>query len=93
MKNISITSYYNGNKVYWDNRSKEWYYEDGQIADMFRKCPKCGKLPTKDGYDACLGYLPGVKNACCGHGVEEGYIQFKNDTIIRFILKGIKHKT
>lgn len=27
-------------------------------------------MPTPDGHDACLGELPGVKYACCGHGVE-----------------------
>ncbi len=29
-------------------------------------CPLCGKVRTREGYDACLGELPGVANACCG---------------------------
>jgi hypothetical protein len=33
--------------------------------------------------DKCLGTLPGVKNACCGHGVKElAYICFNNGLII-----------
>lgn len=31
-------------------------------------CQECGLQRTKEGYDGCLGKLPGVMNACCGHG-------------------------
>lgn len=31
-------------------------------------------MPTKEGYDACLGHIAGVKSACCGHGVEEPFV-------------------
>lgn len=42
-----------------------------------RSCGHCGKDPTPEGHDACFGTLPGVKNACCGHGqLEEAYVQF-----------------
>ena len=61
--------------------------DEGERIDN-EKCSKCNKQRTEEGYDACLGYLPGVKNACCGHG-EEGYIQFENGTILRFDLKGV----
>lgn len=49
-----------------------------------RACAACG-LKRKEAYgpDPCLGYLPGVRNACCGHGVREGYVQFENDITIR----------
>lgn len=30
-------------------------------------------MPTKEGYDACIGYVEGVKSACCGHGIEKSY--------------------
>ena len=46
----------------------------------YQPCPKCGQLPTDEGHDACLGELPGVKFACCGHGVAIGYIIFGNGT-------------
>ena len=47
-------------------------------------CPNCGRRPGKDGEDFCLGKLPGVKAACCGHGTGEGYILFRNGVTIRF---------
>lgn len=31
-------------------------------------------MPTKEGYDACLGFIEGAKSACCGHGVERAYV-------------------
>lgn len=41
-------------------------------------CIKCGKGPTKEGHDGCLGTLPGqIMNACCGHGTKScAYIQY-----------------
>jgi len=30
-------------------------------------------MPTPEGHDACLGKLPGVGAACCGHGVDDAY--------------------
>lgn len=56
------------------------------------KCDNCGLKVTKDlktdkgGYaDPCLGILPGVKYACCGHGDRGGgYVFFKNGVTIRF---------
>lgn len=50
-------------------------------------CPECGMTRGADGHDPCLGELPGVKFACCGHGKKgycEGYIYFENGKIIRF---------
>lgn len=42
-----------------------------------RPCGHCGKFPTPEGHDACLGILPGVMNACCGHGeLDEAYVQY-----------------
>jgi len=85
-----IETYLNGHKIIWNNIDKKWYYPDGSSTEKMKPCPKCGKLPDKNGNDACLGELPGVKYACCGHGVHDGYIQFKNGITIRFELKEIK---
>lgn len=40
-------------------------------------CDRC-KLPcTKEGYDGCLGRLPGAVQACCGHGHQNNaYVVF-----------------
>jgi len=41
-----------------------------------RECGRCGRPPTAEGHDAYLGTLPGVMNACCGHGqANEAYVQ------------------
>jgi hypothetical protein len=81
-----ITGFLNGNPIEWTVNG--WVYLDTrQLAKTPNPCPKCGELPTKKGHDHCLANLPGVKNACCGHGVEEGYIQFKNGITIRGFFK------
>ena len=81
-----ITSTQNGHKIIYNTDNNSWYYESGQLAIENIKCKKCGKLPTKDGHDDCISNLPGVKNACCGHG-KEGYIQFIDGTIIRGVFE------
>jgi len=53
-------------------------------------CARCGKLPDSNGHDACLGELPGVIAACCGHGSKKNYnsyIVFENGITIRGIFK------
>jgi len=47
-----------------------WIYSDtGKTVSTMRACAFCGKPPTKEGHDACLGTLAGVAFACCGHGL------------------------
>ncbi len=53
-----------------------WKYPDGSPADDSWPCFRCGRKATPEGYDACLGKLPGVRSACCGHGVT-GPIELK----------------
>jgi hypothetical protein len=59
----------------------KWRYcSDGVPVsdDPFRPCGHCGRPQTPEGHDGCLGTLPGVMNACCGHGVEaDAYVQYK----------------
>jgi len=63
-------------------------YSDGyeEAEGENRPCPICGSTEDIDG---CLGKLPGVRNACCGHGDRSSsYIQFENGVIIRdFIIE------
>lgn len=81
-------SYVNGNAVYLDEAEEIWRYDvDDEIVDHARPrpCPLCFELPKiVDGIvvDACLGQpLPGVSNACCGHGIEgQGYIQLNGES-------------
>ena len=81
-----ITGFYHGHAVYCTEYDKTWRYKDTEepIKEVpIRPCPKCGGLPTKDGHDPCIANLPSVKNACCGHGQENGYVSFENGQTIR----------
>lgn len=52
-----------------------WVYEDDNTpVRSDRPCARCGKPPTQDGHDACIGFIQGAKSACCGHGVAEPII-------------------
>jgi hypothetical protein len=81
---MMVTGYLRGHEIYWDEKSNAWlftddnsvaveYDKDGNRISYERYCKRCGKMPTLEGYDACIGYIKGVKAACCGHGVEDGY--------------------
>ncbi len=64
----------------------EWLYEDTMTASAGneRPCGYCGMSDTKEGHDGCLGTIPNVMNACCGHGeIGEAYIQYKGGVCIR----------
>jgi hypothetical protein len=45
-------------------------------------CSHCGAdMPT--GPDACIGMLPGVKEACCGHGkTGNAYVTLDDGTVL-----------
>ena len=67
-----IISHSRGHKIYFDG--SQWrYYDNNEPFKDERPCKRCGEFPTKDGFDHCLGRLEGVDNACCGHGVVDGY--------------------
>ncbi|MEK6881734.1 MAG: hypothetical protein AABY22_19100 [Nanoarchaeota archaeon] len=58
------------------------------ISQNERPCKLCGKFNIEEGeksYDPCLGKLPGVKFACCGHGLTNGYIVFENDIKVKLV--------
>lgn len=74
-----VERYSRGHKVLVkEDYSKEIYADTGKPFDDSRPCARCGQKPTKEGYDACLGHIENAENACCGHGVENGYIVLKN---------------
>jgi len=68
-----ITAYDRGHLIEYINGY--WRYVDDKTpAPNNRSCAKCGRMPTPEGYDSCLGYIPEALWACCGHGVERPYI-------------------
>ena len=74
----------NGNKHF-----AAWRYVDNDKPikedSEDRKCPKCNKVKTAEGHDPCIANLPGVKFACCGHGLDSNsaYIVFNDGREVR----------
>ena len=63
-----------------------WCYSDNKAQThtewRIRPCGHCNQHNTPEGHDGCLGTVPGVMNACCGHGVTaEAYVMFDNGEI------------
>ena len=51
---------------------------------MSERCDKCAVFHKHNDLDPCLGMLPGLMNACCGHGnVNAAYVQFLDGQCIR----------
>lgn len=87
-----------GHEIYYDPKLEVWkYVEDDSLVnkvelnfnneysdELDKRCPRCKMINKFDAPDYCLGYLPGVSNACCGHGENEGYISFTNGITVRF---------
>lgn len=51
-------------------------------------CPECHLERTPDGHDPCVAGLPGVRSACCGHGIRCGYIVFDDGRTLKIDLLG-----
>ncbi len=70
---------------------RHWRWADngrfaGSITSRFgdRPCVSCGLVAAADGHDPCLGELPDVKAACCGHGgAAVPYIAWEDGTVQR----------
>jgi hypothetical protein len=91
---VTATAMLYGHDVYWHIDAQEFRFVDtDQPAHKppLRPCPLCNQPPTPQGYDACLGYVPGALSVCCGHGrvpasilwlpeVEERREAFRRDT-------------
>jgi len=75
---------FRGHDAFYDEAEGVWRYADGTAVPSNpaceRPCAQCGLPPTPVGDDGCLGHIPGVASACCGHGVERGYIVWESST-------------
>lgn len=68
-----------GHDVY--EKDGVFYYVDNDEPTVqtweSRPCGHCERHNTDEGHDGCLGTIPHVINACCGHGnIREAYVQF-----------------
>lgn len=76
----TVHSVYFGYPVYYDPLWQVWRYEDTkQRISVKRPCPHCGEYQTVEGYDPCIGYVPGAVSVCCGHGREPLHIVYEGD--------------
>ena len=84
-------SYLRGHPIEWvgDDETGRWVYSDTKeptptTGGEMRSCKVCGQVFSFESVDPCLGVLPGVRQACCGHGVrEQAAIVFRNGLIIQ----------
>lgn len=91
---MTVRGHHRGHSLIWVN--SRWVYEDDGTeisanGGEVRSCIKCETLFTlgEGEVDPCLGVLPGVDNACCGHGSRsQAYVRFTNGVILKeFIIK------
>lgn len=86
-----------GRQTVWDDRHYppcHVWRDNGKPVPIAggkeRPCTFCGLTADRrdgvDGADPCLGILPRVESACCGHGVHEGWIRFENGPTLRVVV-------
>jgi hypothetical protein len=69
-------------------------------------CEFCGRAKVRDAklspdveanwdhlHDGCIPNLPGVRWACCGHGVREGYLVFEDGRTLTFDLRSVSTRS
>lgn len=74
-----------GHDIFTDKDGTTRYCDDLSVFDKnnVRPCKRCGADPIEtDGHDPCIANLPGVRNACCGHGVDDPYIEFNDGRVV-----------
>lgn len=79
------SGYTRGHAIRLDGRSPYFVDTGERCWDVpMRSCKHCGKPPTQQGKDGCIGVLNGVVSACCGHGVvDQAYVGFENGEVLR----------
>ncbi|MEQ8353815.1 MAG: hypothetical protein RH862_20220 [Leptospiraceae bacterium] len=75
-----------GHPIYWDGEQYRYLDNDALTTNEWqsRPCGFCGLNRTAEGFDGCIGHIPGAINACCGHGqVACAYIQYAGGSEVR----------
>lgn len=82
---MTTRGHFLGHPIEWDELAKCWIYTDTrQIPEESRPCAYCNLSASPEGHDPCIGTLPGVMNACCGHGdLSSAYVQFEEGVTVR----------
>lgn len=64
-----------------------------EVVELTVDCRSCGRTyePGEEP-DPCLGTLPGVAEACCGHGNgSKAYVLFENGVLLRGVRRVESH--
>ena len=87
MKQMGAITYIRGCKAIYDEQEQKWTFDDGQIVgDIIEICPRCHTHHLSYDCDYCLRPLlqtDFIVSACCGHGVERGYIKLADGRLFR----------
>lgn len=88
-----VTSFVRGHKILYDENIG-WVFEDGKVVgDVVEVCPNCCQKHFPTDCDYCLKPLQQtdfIVSACCGHGVEQGYIQLADGRLFREVMNDDK---
>lgn len=88
---MTATARARGHFIRWDDVYELWRYvnDDSVVYSIengfrdIRPCAHCGIAPDRQGkgHDPCIGHLPDVVSACCGHGVEPCKVKWKHGLV------------
>jgi len=70
---MAVRCYFRGHAAHLTAKGWHWTDDGTPVVENPRPCARCGRWPTKEGHDACIGHIDGVSGACCGHGAEPPY--------------------
>lgn len=80
---MTVKGFNRGHEIFLNTKDNEWYYTETntKVSDNEDiECLRCKKQSIGD-VDFCLYNLKDcgfIVSACCGHGVEKGYIMLKD---------------
>ena len=79
---MGAEGFHRGHAIVFPDGANEWLYADTlePTVGNDRPCGHCNEPDRPDGHDPCLGTLPGVANACCGHGRDAEAYVVRGDT-------------
>jgi hypothetical protein len=81
---MTARSTWRGHSIVFVDGAYQFEDTGGPTVGSDRPCGHCGKYPTIEGHDRCVGTLPGVMNACCGHGeVPLAYVQMPDGSLVQ----------
>ena len=80
---MTATGHCNGWTVVYMEGEWRWFDTLAPTSQEVNEhpCPRCGRPPREDGHDACLGHIHGAVGACCGHGIERGYVTWSDNGV------------